>query len=96
MLASASLDKLWRLAKTLADRVDREMKGEQAKLLEVAKGTLVEALTRRNREDPADIPSVRRWAVHATAPTGRWLLLAFKRKAFLLGFPLSWELRLLD
>lgn len=60
MPASESIDTLWRLAKTLADRVEQEMKAEQAKLLEVAKAIPVEELKRRIREDPADIPGMRK------------------------------------
>ena len=42
MVASDSLDKLWRLAKALADRVEKEMESEKAKLLEIAKDISIE------------------------------------------------------
>jgi len=59
MLAHESIDTLWRLAKTLADRVNAEMKSEKAKLLEVAKAIPAEELMRRIREDQADVPGRR-------------------------------------
>ena len=51
MLAFESLDKLWRLAKALADRVEEEMKLEQVRLLEYAKSIPVEELKRRIKKD---------------------------------------------
>ena len=60
MLASDSLEKLWQLAKTLGDRVEEEMKLEQAKLLEIAKQIPVEELKRRIKEDPPDFPGQRK------------------------------------
>jgi hypothetical protein len=60
MLAREAIDTLWRLAKTLADRVDAEMKIEQERLIEYAKAIPVEELKRRIREDPADIPGTRK------------------------------------
>jgi len=63
MLASDSLDKLWRLAKALADRVEKDMKVEQAKLLEIAKKIPVEELKRRIKEDPPDWPGQRKLGI---------------------------------
>ena len=60
MLATDSLDKLWRLAKALADRVEKEMEPEKAKLLELAKTIPVEELKRRIREDRPDFPGRRK------------------------------------
>jgi hypothetical protein len=60
MLASDSLDTLWRLAKTLADRVEQEINAEQARLLEHARAIPVEELKRRIREDPPDNPGHRK------------------------------------
>ena len=60
MLASDSLDKLWRLAKALADRVEEEMKLEQVRLLEYAKKIPVEELKRRIKEDRPDWPGQRK------------------------------------
>lgn len=60
LLARESIDRLWHLAKALADRVESEMKLEQARLVEYAKAIPVEELRRRIREDPADIPGIRK------------------------------------
>jgi hypothetical protein len=59
MLASDSLDKLWRVAKALADRVEMEMNVESKKLLEIAKQIPLEELKRRIKEDPPDVPGRR-------------------------------------
>jgi hypothetical protein len=57
LVASDTLDRLWRLAKTLADLVEAEMKIEQDRLLHShAKKIPHEELKRRIREDDADIP----------------------------------------
>lgn len=60
MLASDSLDKLWRLAKTLADRVEEEIKREQARVLEYAKTIPEKELRRRIKEDHPDLPGRRK------------------------------------
>lgn len=60
MLASSSVDMLWRLAKALADRVEQEMKLEQARMLEHAQSIPVEELKRRILEDPPDFPGPRK------------------------------------
>lgn len=60
MMSSESTDKLWRLAKTLADRVEQDMKLEQEGLLAYAKSIPAEELKRRILEDPADFPGQRK------------------------------------
>lgn len=60
MLASDSLDRLWRLAKTLAESVEDEMKLERDRLLDYAKQIPVEELKRRIKEDPPDWPGQRK------------------------------------
>jgi hypothetical protein len=56
MLASDSLDKMWRLAKALADRVEEEMKVEKVRLLEQAKSVTAEEWKRRIAADAPNFP----------------------------------------
>jgi hypothetical protein len=56
MIGSDSVDRLWELAKLLADRVDAEMDVEKARLLEVARGIPTEEIRRRINQDAAIIP----------------------------------------
>jgi hypothetical protein len=56
MIGSESVDRLWHLAKALADRVEAEMEVEKAKLLEVARRIPAEEIKRRIHKDPAIIP----------------------------------------
>ncbi len=60
MLASDSLETLWRLAKTLADRVEEEMKLEQTHLLNCAKKIPDEELKRRIKMDRPNFPGQRK------------------------------------